>query len=112
MTSVSLQTYSSLSYLKCTFRVSAQATMIATTIDSCSCSAVEALERFISLSEISHLVLSHFSPKEVPSVKAFLQKRKGGAELQISLSNPAMQVLKQNMGQSPHACIRDFLHVD
>lgn len=61
--------------------------------------AVQALERFISLSDIKYLVISHLSPKRVPSFKAFLQKRKGGSELQVALSNPAMQVLKSNMGE-------------
>ena len=60
-----------------------------------------ALERFISLKEIEHLVVTHLTPKHVPSLKAFLKKRDASgsaSKLQITLSNPAKQVLKTTMG--------------
>ena len=66
----------------------------------CEC-AVSALERFISLKEIQHLVVTHLTPKHVTSIKTFLNKRNDGgdaSQLQITLSNPARQVLMSTMG--------------
>jgi len=62
---------------------------------------VSALERFISLKDIQHLVVTQLTPKHVPSIKAFLQRRNTSdnvSQLQITLSNPAKQVLKSTMG--------------
>ena len=72
-----------------------------------SVSAVSALERFISLKEIQHLVVTHLTPKHVTSIKTFLNKRNDGgdaSQLQITLSNPARQVLMSTMGTEhpPH----------
>lgn len=61
---------------------------------------VSALERFISLRDIQHLVVTQLTPKHVPSIKAFLQRRNTSdnvSQLQITLSNPAKQVLKSTM---------------
>lgn len=68
----------------------------------CVC-AVSALERFISLKEIQHLVVTHLTPKHVTSIKTFLNKRNAGgdaSQLQITLSNPARQVLMSTMGMN------------
>ena len=64
-------------------------------------SAVAELERFISLKDIDHLVVTQLAPKNVASIKAFLQRRNtsdSASQLQITLSNPARQVLKSTMG--------------
>ncbi|KAL3160809.1 hypothetical protein ABBQ38_009218 [Trebouxia sp. C0009 RCD-2024] len=61
---------------------------------------MSALERFISLKEIQHLVVTHLTPKHVTSIKTFLNKRNAGgdaSQLQITLSNPARQVLMSTM---------------
>ena len=63
--------------------------------------AVSVLERFISLKDIQHLVITQLTPKHIPSIKTFLQKRKTAgnvSQLQITLSNPARQLLKSTMG--------------
>lgn len=65
--------------------------------------AVSSLERFISLKDIQHLVVTHLTPKHVTSIKAFLEKRNAGSnvsQLQITLSNPAKQVLMSTMGMA------------
>ena len=65
---------------------------------------MSSLERFISLKEIQHLVVTHLTPKHVTSIKAFLEKRNAGgdaSQLQITLSNPAKQVLISTMGMTP-----------
>lgn len=63
--------------------------------------AVAALERFVSLQDIQHLVITQLTPKNVPSIKALLKARNtsdGSSQLQITLSNPAKQILKSTMG--------------
>lgn len=65
--------------------------------------AVAALERFVSLQDIQHLVITQLTPKNVPSIKALLKARNtsdGSSQLQITLSNPAKQILKSTMGMS------------
>jgi len=45
--------------------------------------------------------VTQLTPKHVPSIKAFLQRRNTSdkvSQLQITLSNPAKQVLKSTMG--------------
>ena len=71
--------------------------------------AVSSLERFISLKEIQHLVVTHLTPKHVTSLKAFLEKRNAGgnaSQLQITLSNPAKQVLISTMGMATPAVLQ------
>lgn len=76
--------------------------------------AVSSLERFISLKEIQHLVVTHLTPKHVTSIKAFLEKRNAGgnaSQLQITLSNPAKQVLMSTMGMA-HPAVLPHAHPD
>lgn len=79
--------------------------------DSANVSAVVALERFISLKDIQHLVVTHLTPKHVTSIKTFLNKRNTGgdvSQLQITLSNPARQVLMSTMGMA--SCPTEHVH--
>ena len=64
--------------------------------------AVDALKERVDLKSISNLVITHLTPKRMPSLKAFLQKRAGQGNLSIHLSNPALQLLRSTLGE--HCC--------
>ena len=79
-------------------------------LSTCAAHAVSALERFISLKDIEHLLLTNLTPKHVQSLKALLKKRDesgSASQLQITLSNPAKQVLKSTMGMSDYLTVMD-----
>ena len=67
------------------------------------CPAVSSLERFVSLQEIEHVIITHLAPNRLACLKAFLERRsskQGSAQLTITLSNPALQLLRENFGES------------
>ena len=61
--------------------------------------AVDALKERVELKSISNLVITHLTPKRMPSLKAFLQERAGQGNLSIHLSNPALQLLRSTLGE-------------
>ncbi len=61
--------------------------------------AVDALKERVDLKSISSLVITHLTPKRMPSLKAFLQERAGQGNLSIHLSNPALQLLRSTLGE-------------
>ncbi len=61
--------------------------------------AVNALKERVELKSISKLVITHLTPKRMPSLKAFLQERAGQGNLRIHLSNPALQLLRSTLGK-------------
>ena len=62
--------------------------------------AVACLERTAALQNVRALVLTHLTPKRMPSLKALLQLLggRGGARLDVHLSNPALQLLRSSLG--------------
>ena len=64
--------------------------------------AVARLEQAVALQSVTALVLTHLTPKRMPSLKALLQLlgSRGGAPLDIHLSNPALQLLRSSLGAS------------
>ena len=62
--------------------------------------AVDALKERVDLKSISNLVITHLTPKRMPSLKAFLQERAGQGALSIHLSNPSLQLLRSTFGAS------------
>ena len=78
---------------------------------SMSCwSAVDALKERVDLKSIGNLVITHLTPKRLPSLKAFLQERAGQGSLSIHLSNPALQLLRSTFGE--HCCCHPDCQVD
>ena len=78
---------------------------------SMSCwSAVDALKERVDLKSISNLVITHLTPKRLPSLKAFLQERAGQGSLSIHLSNPALQLLRSTFGE--RCCCHPDCQVD
>ena len=61
--------------------------------------AVGALKERVELKSISKLVITHLTPKRMPSLKAFLQERAGQGSFCIHLSNPALQLLRSTLGE-------------
>ena len=69
---------------------------------ACLCPAVSSLERFVSLQEIENVIITHLAPNRLACLKAFLERRsskQGAAQLTITLSNPALQLLRENFGE-------------
>ena len=65
--------------------------------------AVARLEQTVALQSVTALVLTHLTPKRMPSLKALLQLlsgRGGAPRLDIHLSNPALQLLRSSLGAS------------
>ena len=65
--------------------------------------AVSSLERFVSLQAIEHVIITHLAPNRLACIKAFLERRsskQGAAQLTVTLSNPALQLLRENFGAS------------
>ena len=57
----------------------------------------------VPLDSISVLVLTHLTPKRLASLQALLQARGQGApQLEVYLSNPALQLLRSKLGGGPH----------
>ena len=69
--------------------------------------AVARLQKTVALQSVTALVLTHLTPKRMPSLKALLQLlagRGGSAHLDIYLSNPALQLLRSSLGAGPQPC--------
>ena len=60
-----------------------------------------ALESVVRLEELTHMVVTHLSPKRMGSLRAVLAqraKRRPAARLEVILSNPALQLLRTTLG--------------
>ena len=63
------------------------------------CSAVDQLKATGALDKVTTLVLTHFSPKRLPSLQALLSARsQGTGQIEVFLSNPAGQLLRSKLG--------------
>lgn len=69
--------------------------------------AVERLQSIVSLDSISTLVLTHLTPKRLPTLQALLQARGTSQPLEVYLSNPAHQLLRSKLG----AALENTLHL-
>ena len=61
---------------------------------------MDALKERVDLTSINNLVITHLTPKRMPSLKAFLQERVGQGGLRLHLSNPALQLLRSTFGEA------------
>ena len=66
--------------------------------------AVATLEQTIPLQSLRRIVVTHLTPKRLPSLRALLQwKQAAGGALDVHLSNPALQLLRSSLGDHlPH----------
>ena len=62
--------------------------------------AVPALDKAISLKALKGIIITHLTPKRLPSLRALLKKRKGLVPLDVHLSNPALQLLRSSLGRA------------
>ncbi len=53
----------------------------------------------MELRSISNLIITHLTPKRMPSLKAFVRERASLGQLSIHLSNPALQLLRSTLGK-------------
>jgi hypothetical protein len=53
----------------------------------------------VDLKSISNLIITHLTPKRMPSLRAFLEERASLGQLSIHLSNPALQLLRSTLGE-------------
>ena len=60
--------------------------------------SVERLQSVVPLDSVSVLVLTHLTPKRLPSLQALLQARGSAQQLEVHLSNPALQLLRSKLG--------------
>ena len=66
--------------------------------------AVPTLEGVVRLEQLTHMVVTHLSPKRIASLKEVLAqraKRRPASRLELILSNPALQLLRTMLGM-PH----------
>lgn len=62
--------------------------------------AVATLEQTIRLQSLRRIVLTHLTPKRLPSLRALLERKKAaGGPLDVHLSNPALQLLRSSLGE-------------
>ncbi len=62
--------------------------------------AVATLEQTIPLQSLRRIVLTHLTPKRLPSLRALLERKKAaGGALDVHLSNPALQLLRSSLGE-------------
>ncbi|CAL8463910.1 g3445 [Coccomyxa elongata] len=60
---------------------------------------VATLEQTIPLQSLRRIVLTHLTPKRLPSLRALLERKKAaGGALDVHLSNPALQLLRSSLG--------------
>lgn len=68
--------------------------------------AVATLEQTIPLQSLRRIVVTHLTPKRLPSLRALLlQKQAAGGPLDIHLSNPALQLLRSSLGDPLSCCM-------
>ena len=63
--------------------------------------AVPTLESVVRLENLTHMVVTHLSPKRIGSLREVLAlraKRQPAARLQLIMSNPALQLLRTSLG--------------
>ena len=64
--------------------------------------AVATLEQTIPLQSLRRIVVTHLTPKRLPSLRALLERKQAaGGPLDIHLSNPALQLLRSSLGELP-----------
>ncbi len=62
--------------------------------------AVATLEQTIPLQSLRRIVLTHLTPKRLPSLRMLLERKKeAGGPLDVHLSNPALQLLRSSLGR-------------
>jgi flavorubredoxin len=65
--------------------------------------AVAALGQVVPPRQLTHIVLTHLAPNRVPVLEALLAataqgRAPGSAQLEVHLTNPAMQLLQSKLG--------------
>ena len=69
---------------------------------------VPTLESVVRLEKLTHMVVTHLSPKRIGSLREVLAlraKRQPAAQLELIMSNPALQLLRTSLGMrswTPH----------
>ena len=64
--------------------------------------AVPTLEGVVRLEQLTHMIVTHLSPKRIALLKEVLAqraKRQPSARLELILSNPALQLLRTTLGR-------------
>ena len=64
--------------------------------------AVAQLQTAVALKDVGGLVLTHLTPKRMPSLRALLQRlsQARAGSLDVHLSNPALQLLRSSLGEA------------
>jgi len=68
---------------------------------------VPTLESVVPLEKLTHMVVTHLSPKRIPSLRGVLAlraKRQPTARLEVIMSNPALQLFRTTLGMWRQAC--------